>query len=725
MKVYIPTSSLNFNNILSSESVSPRRFYAQRHFGYPRWEPVPENPYDDVILLYREPHGFSRPPSDMEDHPLLIELEVDADAFPEWQDGVLFSDRTIYLDPVSAVFVFFTEQDKTVALSLSMSSMESKVLRLYRKRITVNTFVGEFPQLQENRNARERICPVETEINRDRRINKIKGMLYGYYIGAYLSCSRGNVERMTALRAIGNAFASILSSESRSPTPEQRKRLECCFGLLLRGTKEYQCLQPREEDEIIDILQKLSKAGHSDVLPFDKVELIEGLRRDLPTEENPSLKWVEGELSRQEQKMCDERRLLEVAKGELVSCEGKVVKVTSASMDGETERQLFLAWTNDTLLRQEFTGKISAEQTRLADELTIKAKDVLADSWADSAHKVFLNQLRRRVRGEQFRPEWDNGVLSSIAAVVLKGDDWNVLLRFMQDCGMTDYRNAFAFYGCLNGFANLTRDFTDLILKRDTQYVMHVYSEFHKQLHGRRIDWEKLVSTLGVKPSDEPQRPVPSGLRDWLRGILNKILPTLKAPKSKRDKEDLSKVFNQLVDKCDSEQGFMSQLPSQKGWGRRTNAYKAIKNEMDQFESRKRGMVLVQEELLPDGDCNVLANKTVSSQIATIQQQNASRMQEVLLCDDKDLVSAIQNEFPNEQSLSMKVQRFSSWYHPPEGLYYKRGDIRKNPELINHLMSCFHSRKAEELNHRFTTPEEEERFVSFLEKRYNCKRQQR
>lgn len=725
MKVYIPTSSLNFNNILSSESVSPKHFYAQRHFGYPRWESVPENPYEDVILLYREPHGFSRPASDMEDHPLLIELEVDDDVFPEWQDGVLFSGRTIYLDPVSTSFVFFTEQDKTIALSLSMSSMESKVLRLYEKRIVVKTFAGEFPHLQENRNARESLRPAEMEINRDRLINKIKGMLYGYYIGAYLSCSRESVERMKALRTISNAFASILSSPFRLPTHEQRQRLEDCFGLLLRGTKEYQCLQPRKEAEIIDILQKLSRAGHPDILPFDKDELIEGLCRDSQKEENPSLKWVESELSRQEQKMRDERRLLDAAKDELVSCDGKVVKVASASMDGETEKQLFLAWTNDTLLRREFTSKISAEQAKLADELTIKAKDVLADSWTDGQHKIFLNQLRRRVRGEQFCPEWDNGVLSSIAAVVLKGDDWNVLLRFMQVCGMTDYRNAFAFYGCLNGFANLTRDFTDLILKRDMQYVMHIYSEFHGQLHGRRIDWEKLVSPLGVKSSGEPQRPVPFGWRDRQRGFLNKILPTLKTPKGKRDKEDLSKVFNQLLDKCDNEQDFMSQLPSQKGWGRRTNAYKAIKNEMDQFESRKRGRVLVQEELLPDGDYNVLANKTVSPQVETIQQQCASRLQDVLLCDDKDLVSAIQNEFPSEQSLSEKVQKFSSWYQPPGGLYFKRGDSRTNPDLINHLISCFHSKKTEELNHRFKSPEEDERFVSFLEKRYNCKRQQR
>lgn len=39
-RFYIPTSSLNFNNILSSESISPKAFYTARSFGYGRWVSV-------------------------------------------------------------------------------------------------------------------------------------------------------------------------------------------------------------------------------------------------------------------------------------------------------------------------------------------------------------------------------------------------------------------------------------------------------------------------------------------------------------------------------------------------------------------------------------------------------------------------------------------------------------------------------------------------------------
>ena len=51
-KLYIPTSSLNFNNILSSESISPCAFYPRRGFGFKRFEKVELNNLDNVILLY-------------------------------------------------------------------------------------------------------------------------------------------------------------------------------------------------------------------------------------------------------------------------------------------------------------------------------------------------------------------------------------------------------------------------------------------------------------------------------------------------------------------------------------------------------------------------------------------------------------------------------------------------------------------------------------------------
>ena len=143
---YIPTSSQNFNNIFSSESISPKGFYERRDFGYSRWISIPENPLNGAILLYSEPKMFARPKSDEEDHPMLIEIQTDEE-FPILFDSVHYSQYTIYLDPWHTRVYFFNENDKTIALSLSDSSLETKMLRLYRNRILVKMFDSSYNTL--------------------------------------------------------------------------------------------------------------------------------------------------------------------------------------------------------------------------------------------------------------------------------------------------------------------------------------------------------------------------------------------------------------------------------------------------------------------------------------------------------------------------------------------------------------------------------------------------
>lgn len=133
-KLYIPTSTLNFNNILSSESISPKAFYSVRGFGYSRWQDVEENANENVTLLYEQPFSFTRPKSDLEDHPMLVEIITDKD-FQMLDNGVLYCDFTIYLSPWRTRFIFFSEQDRRVVLSMSESSLETKMLGLYQRQL--------------------------------------------------------------------------------------------------------------------------------------------------------------------------------------------------------------------------------------------------------------------------------------------------------------------------------------------------------------------------------------------------------------------------------------------------------------------------------------------------------------------------------------------------------------------------------------------------------------
>lgn len=547
-KYYIPTSSLNFNNILSTESVSPRAFYSQRGFGYSRWESVKENNFDGVTLLYSTPHMFTRPASELEDHAMLIEITTEEE-YPELSEGIFYTDKTIYLNPWQTKFYFFTQQVLTTVCSLSDSSLETKMCRLYKSGMKVKTFEGEYPEILDG--TVPRVEDMSLYISEDYAINKMKGLLYGYYIGANLSASQRLVVRLDSLRRIQDIFASIRSSESKTPSPSQGEQLKELFLKLERTEPIYSELEqefPGHSERIVAFLDSRDLW----VRRFDREKHVRELKTE--GENNPAVGWVQNEIRKVEQEIQGARVRLDPEKAEIiVSTKDKLSSLKS--LDNSLMSSLMTHWVNETLYSRDFDGKVSPQRNSLATEITKAAKNIMGETWEDSQERVYLNQLRRHLGGDAFEQPWDNGLLSSVAAVLIKGDDWESLLHFMQSKGMYDYRLAFAVYGLLNGFANMTRDFTDILLNEEYPYLSRVYKEFYGQLHDKRIEKgdytkvdshpetiEPLVERAPRQDSDEFER--------WagdIKSIGERCI------KGARDKKELSKTLEEALSKCEGD----------------------------------------------------------------------------------------------------------------------------------------------------------------------------
>lgn len=482
MKYYIPTSSLNFNNILSTESLSPKAFYNKRGFGYSRWFTVEENCIEHLTLLYGTPHMFERPMSDIEDHPMLIEIETD-ETFPQLAEDIFYTDRTIYFNPWQTKFIFFNEKDRTTAMSLSDSSLETKLVRLYKRRIYVQQFEGTYTIVQVPSSLP--VGDMNKYVEDDYIINKMKGLLYGYYIGANFSSSKEHVQKLDTLREIQNIFLSVLSSYDRVPSNIQRNRLNQLFDYLDSLQPIYIDLEKEiSNKQLVDRIFSIFRQHGYIFTSVDRTKLIYELQSD--GENNQSVAWVNREISHTKTLMESYVVNLDPDEGEIIiSPKDKVV--AQKAITDSLLASLFITWTNDVLCSKSFNGKINSIKEVLSDEITKSAKNVIGAEWDNSPIRTYLNQLRRHVRGEEFNQIWDNGLLSSISAVLIKGDDWELLLNFMQNKGMYDYRIPFAFYGVLNGFANLTRDFTDLLLNKESNYVSNVYCEMYGQLFDKRI----------------------------------------------------------------------------------------------------------------------------------------------------------------------------------------------------------------------------------------------
>lgn len=420
MKLYIPTTTLNFDNILSSESISPKAFYEKRGFGYKTWETVDENNLENGIVLYKQPFSFTRPDNGFDDYPMLVEMEVnqnECDRFVKCEDWGYIVNHTLYLTPVTSRFIFFSSEHENITISKAKINPEVKSLALYVKRFDVKTF----PKMQRQIEV-EDVETVNTEaLKSDFHLNKMKGFMYGYIIGRIRSLSKDDVDDLQCFYDLGKRSASRISGLSEEENDE-----------LLRWKK----LHASAMEWIVFLEMK----GNKKYSVFDEKGVPE------------------------------------------IKTDGVKLQNINCHVSNIAEYKMLV---NDVFLSEKYNGKIDVSKCDLAKDVREKTKSLYGNEWENSGIQTYLDAMCNYVVGEMFTQPWADGVLSSITAVIMKGGNWEGLFRFMVSKGMCDYRYAFGLYGALNGFANLTRDFTDILFASENkQYTWNVYKEIHRQLTG-------------------------------------------------------------------------------------------------------------------------------------------------------------------------------------------------------------------------------------------------
>lgn len=452
MKLYFPTSTLNLNNILSSDSLSPAAFYARRGFGFRRWTSVPESGLQNALVLYDRPFRFARPASDVEDHPLWVEVDTDEEFL--LAGGVRLADHTLYLSPWRARFFFFSEADCRAAQSLTQQSSEVKLSILYAKG-QLRRFKACPPELPaEEMPAGLQDVPLnEAALAQDRRINRMKGLLYGYYLGALLSESPAVANQRREVRGLRDRFSALWSA---FPTAGQPAGGKAC-GQWPTGPS-------------------------------------------LPEQLGGWLAEVEAQLDR---RSAAERYMPRVADDEIVVADGRLARLAASALPDAQERELFLRWVNEVLTADGVDDVSGGYE--LATRMTEAGKALLGPAWEGSALCGQLNAMRRLVSGEVCDFSWTDPLCNAAAAALLWSDDWERLQRGLREQGTTDFRLAFALYGELKGFANMTRDLTDhFFALPDKNYVAEVYKEIYGQLHGTDAGLKQQKAGLPAAPQESP-----------------------------------------------------------------------------------------------------------------------------------------------------------------------------------------------------------------------------
>lgn len=599
---YIPTTSLNFGNILSTESISPKSFYEKRGFGSSRWFSIEENKFGTITLMYEKPFRFERPISDLEDYPMFIEFSSD-EHFEPFCDGIFYTDRTIYLDPWNTKFVFLSEKAKKRVLGIAESNLENKVMELYSKRMEVNSSVDnpmyfklEYRELPEN----------EKAIKQDIVINKLKGLLYGYYIGAFLSASGQNVQKLSALLEAKDICYSVLSNEYNAPTSAQRKRLKELFDELNKVDEKYLKFRKKWSCQTEDILKDIRDIWGRDLLQYPP-EIIDDV--DGGSERIQSvIDLLKRNINACQNRVQKERKRLSVEDAELDVSKVEDIRIKRCSQE---DQEKFKKWIQFFIQSNIDGGYLSSKKLEWATELTARTKELLGQKWEGSNDKKFLNAVRKLLGGEKVEFEWRDGLLCSLAAVLVKGESWEKLLSFVQAKKMTDYRFVFAIYGIIKGFANLTNDFTGLIIDTDTDegkdYVDQFYSEFYRQLLHKEVDkpQRKLIKNTPALSSSIPQIKPQGGNNNLITPLESRIRVTFEKTCKKGKNEKLKSLGNTLqkhrpITK-ENLQAFFMDLGKEKEWqtsnGNPNKDWKELKKQFDEKPESKQTTLPFDESL--------------------------------------------------------------------------------------------------------------------------------
>lgn len=546
-KYYIPVSSLNFNNIFSSESISPASFYDIRGFGYKRFSKVEPNPFDNSILLYSKLPLFSLRDKVNANFPFYIELPENAvnNECPRIKSKditIIKCDHSIYLSPGFSRIIFLSSSELKNTTVTSEQSLETKLANRYSKNIivfdknSIEYFTWSKTYLEDIKDN-----PVISPkyISFDQSVNKVKGFVYGYLVGALSAKSKEFVELQKLVKEIKNIVSGLIniySNYSKSVKSNKNKSLSFIpkatyseiqnrlTDLRLRVDNAKVLLRPYEDNEkeiidrflkkyesIIDInilLQILKEIKPTKYSFYEQLEWAMSaktgglsllLNRLLSSVSNlfisDSKKYSQNEFG-----INEISESLSVLEQNILAIESNILSektpisvedvlfITSMKLSHfpepiikEMDQDYFKTIINSLFVQpHESVDGFKQEKTNIIFSIGKEFKNE-KPSDIDVKLIAFLNNLMESIDSAN-KPfnlsDTKSIVWKSFASFFIRGEDPDRLIDYLISQGIEDYRFALGMWGAYFGFANMPKTITNTIFENTSVKYQDSISDY-------------------------------------------------------------------------------------------------------------------------------------------------------------------------------------------------------------------------------------------------------
>ena len=610
MKLYIPTCTLNFNNIFSTESISPKADYLKRGFGNKRFYSVEANSLDGVVLLYSKYPRYNVENTELENYPMVIEIESE-----DYPNGtitkqisnsgvdVFASASTIYLNPFHSKVYFDSYIERQGVLTKAAQSLENKFEKLYGANLVVKPHPqkGFFDGIKDmfSKNEEDEFdwntsyLPTEinadiSDIETDRKIDCIKGFFYCYLIGANMTVSPDVAELKSLARKMRNTLSAIINSPTHTPSELQDESLT-------NDIKEFNRIYSAVDEDAIYNANAIEMRLSNNPLKLEQQEIIHllewlGVYQDFCTKLHLRKIYNANDLWK-----CVEFYSTEAYNSAVDTLNGIVRKVELRSIAKSKkndikdlvqlgyDKQIHVV---DSSIKTEFyDGLINSQikneynlfknENGVDESLAIAftggriLKQIMGEKWEDSKWALYINALLSHLQESSAFDLYsvDNEVLNSFAAFCQKGDNIDRLSEYLVQCGFNNYRVAFGLYGATRGFASLPKTFTSTLINGDREYYKTFAIELHKQLFGITIN------NAEYPTQSRDYQICESVIGSTIMENINHI-----EPKKQRQSQVIRAIDQAIIleDAVQSPKAFM--YIADNVIGKSTNVYKALKN---------------------------------------------------------------------------------------------------------------------------------------------------
>ena len=477
MKLFIATSSLNIDNILSTECIAPLSFYNARNYGYNTFCGLDLIPFKNVLILFSKIPYFEIRDDEHDSRPIVLEVDIDEKTTPLTHifenDGnhVYSLDSVLNLSPFNTRILFYNVKDLNHSRLSCSDSLTNKLGDYFKFDLCKGDFnLANLPGL--NIHVEDKCKDYAAKVLQNNKLNVVKGFIFGYYLGISKSVSSDSAVLLKIQKRIYDIVATLknnggfgnssfyqelkqLDADFRKHDPSMRKCKEMWDNTLaelaIPSDALNKLLQLYDEENVLktNFMKKnglrsyvsLSQYGYDNIEAF----------RD-------SLKSYTSQIVKEDQRK-------QVSEFNVAN---------TFDLDPSYETCMLTKENQETMLFNKFIDIIlwhgiapspdtlRTDRFNIATQTTISAKNIwesLKWQWQGSPAQQFMNDLRQNIKS--FTPldvtKQDNPILKALAAFILKGEDFDAIVQFCEDNSYSDYSYSLALWGATIGYVKIPK----------------------------------------------------------------------------------------------------------------------------------------------------------------------------------------------------------------------------------------------------------------------------